>query len=206
MNDFSGGSVRSSRLRRSASNLNAAKTSQRTESRRRARRRALNSIRGNREQLTTVLHRMSDRIFQLRQAIQVQQARISDGTFEQAQTDMDLVVPALRELRQYGAVLAELGVDVGGSLRQFDAEFPEAKDVRDVFSHPEDYLLGLGNLQTDSGANLDWSYARGNTAGTAIHMRSPDRSFDIGRAMGTAVSMGEGFLTAIHDELDVQGY
>ena len=49
-------------------------------------------------------------------------------------------------------------MNTADAIARFDAAFPDAKKVRDVLEHLEDYELGVGDLQVPGQRRLEFLY------------------------------------------------
>lgn len=164
---------------------------------------ALAALKMHPEAHEDAVHGLAARILKTAVLIEKQGQRIAVESFEQAQLDTDLLVLSLRSLVTSASALGDVGIDVAPHLARFDGAFPEAKAARDVLAHPEDYLLGAGDLQVEPGVPMEMVYERG-VGGTAIHMTNPDLTLDVGRIIPAAVELTNGVLEAAHDWLDAR--
>lgn len=134
-----------------------------------------------------------------------QSRRIAEESLGQAQRDMDTFVLAAEQLKAISTVMNDLGMDVAPLREEFESATPHIRTARDVFSHYEDYLLGIGQRQERRGEPVSMLYQRGDAAGTAVHMTNPDVVVDIGAAITAASSYASG-LTGLAADNRMQGY
>ena len=143
-------------------------------------------------------------LIRLTQALVRQAERIATEDFHSAIPEMESFVIEIARLASVAKVLADIGLEVDPLLEEFDASTPNARLARNVFSHYDEYLLGHGRLQPQKGVPMTTYFARGATAGTAIHMSNPDIVVNVGDAIGAASNLANGLLDLIELSRDTE--
>jgi ribosomal protein S18 acetylase RimI-like enzyme len=99
------------------------------------------------EEHKTALALLSGHAWRWQQTVLLQQQRVRDADFGASQQEMQLFALALRSLLRCVQMATALGVPVDDLLTEFDEVAPQAKQVRDVLEHFDDYELGIGDVQ-----------------------------------------------------------
>lgn len=93
--------------------------------------------------------------------------------------DVDLALVLLLRLRR-AAVLIKTHVEGGDRLKDaiaaFDSAVPDLKQLRDIYEHFDDYILGKGHQKPGSGIGRSISYKPGNAPVIARGQQSVDLS------------------------------
>ena len=132
--------------------------------------------------------------------VQRQGDRVKAADRDYVQAEIYQYALALRVLLRCGEVAAELGGDVGAALSAFDAVAPDAKDVRDVLDHFDDYLLGIGRLQRRRpGAEFGFMYGRsGDGTDANLFVIGLDLTLPIDAATDAALQVAAAVVEAFN--------
>lgn len=135
--------------------------------------------------------------------VELQAQRVRQQPFGDAQGEMLLFAMSLRELLRCADLATDLGVPTADLFREFDQVAREAKDVRDVLSHFDDYELGMGRLQKPGEATFGLMYGRHPTTGAdgTLYVMG----VDIELPVDAAATAGLRFAEALLDRLSTQG-
>ncbi len=136
------------------------------------------------------------------QGLQGAQSRIESGDFAESMIEMQPVVVEVGRLANVAQALEDAGFDISGPLSRFDAATANARDGRNVFSHYDDYLLGIGNLQTEVGTPVTMFYERYSTSGTAVKMMNPNFRLDVGEFLNAGTNLADDLLEVIESHRD----
>jgi hypothetical protein len=109
---------------------------------------------------------------------------------------MLLFAMSLRELLRCADLATDLGVPTADLLREFDQVAPDAKDVRDVLSHFDDYELGVGRLQKPGQATFGLMYGRHPTTGAdgTLYVIGVGIELPVASAVTAGVRFADGLL------------
>jgi hypothetical protein len=90
--------------------------------------------------------------------------------------DADLLILALRNVVRAAKFARDVAPGEGrkglidATLSEFDASFPDAKDIRDIIEHFDAYTQGVGNLQKKGGVSAESPFIKSGIT------RAPDKS------------------------------
>ena len=126
------------------------------------------------------------------QTLDGQSRRVAAGPFPFHASEAWLYVSALGSALRCIGLAQDLGADIAVAQERFAGAVPEAKKVRDVLEHLEDYELGVGDLQKpwDGSKTLGIMYQRAaDTTGwrDTLHLQGVGLSLDF-RATHEAVT------------------
>jgi hypothetical protein len=132
-------------------------------------------------------------------ALDQQAARLSERSVMTAGPDawlyaLALLGAALRCVRLAG----DLGIGVDAALETFHGAVPDAKRVRDVLEHLEDYELGIGDLQKpDQRRRLDFLYSSSDKGIEFIELQGVDVRLELRTAHDAARALLEQVAEAV---------
>jgi hypothetical protein len=93
-----------------------------------------------------------------------------------------------------------LGAEVAGARASFDSLVPDAKRVRDVIEHLEDYELGVGDLQIGrSNSRLEFLWCSSDGGVEYLELQGVGLRFDLAVAHSAALELLDAATAALHD-------
>ncbi|MDX6198912.1 MAG: hypothetical protein QOJ79_2063 [Actinomycetota bacterium] len=97
--------------------------------------------------------------------------------------------------------LAEtLGAEVADARARFDSLVPDAKHVRDVIEHLEDYELGVCDQQVGrSGSRLEFLWCSSSQGVEYLELQGVGLHFDLAVAHAAALELLDAATAALHD-------
>ena len=135
-------------------------------------------------------------------ALDAQAARLRDLSVFNGGPDTWLYALALGTTLRSVHLAGVLDVDTTEALRRFDAAVPDAKKVRDVLEHLEDYELGVGDLQPPGQRRLEFLYSSDDEGMAYIELQGVGVRLDIREAHAAARRLVEDTEAAIAAALD----
>ncbi len=135
-------------------------------------------------------------------ALDAQAARLRDLSVFNGGPDAWLYALALGTTLRSVHLAAVLGVETAEALGRFDAAVPDAKKVRDVLEHLEDYELGVGDLQSPGQRRLEFLYCSDDQGMNYIELQGVGLRLDIREAHAAARQLVQDTETAIAVALD----
>jgi hypothetical protein len=142
------------------------------------------------------------RLIFIGQGIRAARKRIDEGSFEESMIEMEPAVVEIGRLANIAHALKDAGFDISIPMKRFDLATPHAREGRNVFSHYEDYLLGIGRSQTEPGIPVTMFYERDSTSGTAVIMTNPNFRLDVGEFLNAGNDLTYDLLEAIESHRD----
>ena len=161
------------------------------------RQRRLEKAKRNANYREDVARATEPQIILMKQGFYGAQSRIESGNFSDSMAEMQPAVVEVGRLSNAARALEDAGFDIAASLTKFDAATPNARDGRNVFSHFDDYLLGIGKLQTDVGIPVTMFYERNSTSGTAVVMSNPNIRLDVGEFLKAGNHLADDLLSVL---------
>lgn len=179
------------------------------------RRRVLDELRSDPCRLIDTLMEFNSYVGTVAISIEMEERRIREGEFSEAQLDMLIVTGLLRNLLDAAEGLQRIGVATDRAVQDFMSVGGGAKNARDVLVHRSDYILGTGNLQIDArleglaqsgetpDTDLHYFFQRGLPGDSTIIMEiGQDISVPLGEAIPAAINLAEQLLELIDTEIE----
>ena len=135
-------------------------------------------------------------------ALDAQAARLRELSVINGGPDTWLYALALGATLRAVHLAAFLGVNTADALARFDAAVPDAKTVRDVLEHLEDYELGVGDLQPPGQRRLEFLYCSDDEGMSYIELQGVGVRLDIREAHAAVHQLVEDTEAAVAAALD----
>lgn len=163
---------------------------------------AIMAIKSDRNAQEEILDHILGHIHRLIWTINAQAKRILEEPIEQAKLDMMLLTSALRDLTRCADLLCKLGCDVHEALARFYKLAPNNRIARDVLTHFDDYLVGIGHHQSIKGKPFTFFVERGGPDGNAVlHFKNPDMNVNLTEAVQAAGNLTQDLFDLIDNRL-----
>lgn len=127
------------------------------------------------------LRRLAGYLHVWNEALELQHQRLRQQSVMTGGPDTWRYAVALGTCLRCVGLADDLGVDTAPAVSAFDSAVPDAKAVRDVLEHLEDYELGVGDLQQGPaiGRRLEFLYCSSDSGMSFIELQGVDVRLDL---------------------------